>query len=248
MSQPIIGITMALNTDGSIRPDVDYSYIRYEYGEQVRDAGGQPIFLDSTIDPAVAARICDGIVISGGEDVDPSIYGAELANEGGNIEPIKRTLWERELIDACDWAGVPILGVCYGSQLLNAHYGGSLYQHLERDHSGALNHHGIGAESEMHEVVFENNFLGFQKGDTATTAHRHHQAVNELAPDFSVIARAPDGVIEAIAGHNHYGIQWHAESDGTAGRIYSAFVTNCGAVAQPHTLTDLLPESTPEIA
>lgn len=233
---------MALNANGSIRPGVDYSFIRYEYGEQIRDAGGQPIFLDGTIDPAVAAHLCDGIVISGGEDLDPSVYGAALANEGGNLEPIKRTLWERELIDACDWAGVPILGVCYGSQLLNAHYGGTLYQHLERDHADPLDH-GNPASAEMHEVLFEDDFLGFEKGETAATAHRHHQAVNKPAPDFAVIARAPDGVIEAIAGRGHYGIQWHAESDGTAGRIYSAFITNCHSVAQPHILTDLLPES-----
>lgn len=234
---------MAMNADGSIRPGVDYSYIRYEYGEQVREAGGQPIFLDSTIDPSVAARICDGIVISGGEDLDPSVYGAELANEGGNIEPIKRTLWEQQLIDACDWAGVPILGVCYGQQLLNAHYGGTLYQHLERDHASELNHHGFGADSKMHEITFEDSFLGFEKNETVTTAHRHHQAVNTVAPGFTVIARAPDGVIEAIAGRGHYGIQWHAESDGTAGRIYSAFIATCTADELAPSLANLIPET-----
>lgn len=245
MSQPIIGITMALDTTGGIRPDVDYSFIRREYGEQVKAVGGQPIFLDPTIDPTVAARICDGIVISGGQDIDPSFYGEKASDMAGPFEPVARTVWERELIDACDWANVPILGVCYGSQLLNVHYGGTLYQDLATEHPGALTHgHSGGAET--HDVTFAGDFLGFVEGQAVPTAHRHHQAVNQLAPDFMASAYAPDGTIEAIAGRGHYGIQWHAESDGTAGQIYTEFIVRCGMAAIPHTLTDLLPESAVE--
>lgn len=233
---------MAMEKKGSIRPGVEYSLIRSEYGQQVREAGGQPIFLEPNIDPAVAVRLCDGIVISGGEDIDPSIYGAEQANGGGYLEPIERTVWERELIDACDWAGVPILGVCYGSQLLNVHYGGTLHQDLAREFPG-VSSHGQSTGAEMHEVTFEDNFLGFAAGESAITAHRHHQAVSQIAPDFHVIARAPDGVIEAIAGRGHYGIQWHAESDGTAGRIYSAFIAQCAPAELAQTLTHLIPET-----
>ena len=236
---------MALDLEGKIRQGTDYSFIRTEYGEQVKKAGGQPIFLDPHVDPHVAARICDGIVISGGEDIHPSTYGQSIANAGRNLEPMTRTLWERELIDACDWASVPILGVCYGSQLLNIHYGGTLYQDLATERPGTASH-GVSAAAATHPVVFHEDFLGFVSGESVPTAHRHHQAVNELAPDFTIIATAPDGTIEAIAGRGHYGIQWHAESDGTADRIYSAFVSRCSSVAQPHTLTDLMPENATE--
>ncbi len=245
MSHPIIGITMALDLDGKIRRGTDYSFIRTEYGEQVKKAGGQPIFLEPNITPSVAAHICDGIVISGGEDIHPSTYDQGLTNAGGNLEPLMRTLWERELIDACDWAGIPILGICYGSQLLNIHYGGTLYQDLALERPGTASH-GISAAAAIHPVTFAEDFLGFSKGDVVDTAHRHHQAVNVLAPDFTVIASTADGTIEAIAGRGHYGIQWHAESDGTADLIYSSFIAQCGAVAQPHTLTDLLPDSAAE--
>ena len=242
MSQPIIGITMAMDTADLIRKGIEYSYIRYEYGEQVKAAGGQPIFLDATIDPATAARICDGIVISGGHDLHPGTYGQEINNLGGDIEPLTRTEWERELIDACDWAGVPILGVCYGSQLLNAHYGGTLYQDILRDRPGTISH-GEPTGNAMHEVTFASDFLGFESGEKANTAHRHHQAVAQIAPGFKAIATAPDGTIEAIAGRGHYGIQWHAESDGTAGRIYSAFIATCTVDELAPSLANLIPET-----
>lgn len=242
MSQPIIGITMSLDNYGKIRSGTDYSFIRNSYGEKVKESGGQPIFLDLSISPSVAARICDGIIISGGEDINPTTYGAALANADGVLEPLERTLWERELIDACDWANVPILGVCYGSQLLNIHYGGTLCQDLATERPGSLSH-GVSAAAEIQPVSFQENFLGFETGDTVSTAHRHHQAVDHLAPGFTASAYAPDGTIEAISGRGHYGVQWHAESDGTAQQIYTTFITHCGQTALPHTLSDLLPES-----
>ena len=240
MSQPIIGITMSLDTTGTIRPNVDYSFIRREYGEQVRDAGGQPIFLDSTITPAVAARMCDGIIISGGKDIHPSQYHTRVSELAEEFEPTRRTNWERELIDACDWANVPILGVCYGSQLLNIHYGGTLYQDLATERPGTGNH-GVSAHAAIQPVTFAVDFLGFKKGEAVPTAHRHHQAVHELAPGFTVSASAPDGTIEAISGRGHYGIQWHAESDDTAGVIYKTFIAGCHQAVRPHMLSDLLP-------
>lgn len=245
MSQPIIGITMSLDTTGEIRPGVEYSFIRREYGEQVRNAGGQPVFLDPAIAPAVAARMCDGIVISGGKDIHPSQYHTRISDFAEQFEPTPRTNWERELITACDWANVPILGVCYGSQLLNIHYGGTLYQDLATERPGSANH-GVSAQAEIHPVTFATDFLGFKKSAAVPTAHRHHQAIHELAPGFTVSAYAPDGTIEAIAGHGHYGIQWHAESDGTASKIYTAYINTCRQAARPHPLSDLLPESAGE--
>lgn len=233
---------MSLDNYGKIRPGTDYSFIRNSYGEKVKELGGQPIFLDLNISPSVAARICDGIIISGGEDINPTTYGAALANAGGVLEPLERTIWERELIDACDWANVPILGVCYGSQLLNIHYGGTLYQDLATDHPGTISH-GVSARAEIHDVTFTSDFLGFKQGEAVPTAHRHHQAVNQLAPDFTVAAYAPDGTIEAISGRGHYGIQWHAESDGTASTIYATFIASCRRISAPHLLSGLLPES-----
>jgi putative glutamine amidotransferase len=139
------------------------------------------------------------------------------------IEPTERTEWERLLIDSCDRHNVRILGVCYGSQLLNVHYGGTLHQDIVKETGSDLDH-GSSEGTARHKVIFAEDFLGFKAGDSVESASRHHQAVKDLAPGFSAIAYATDGVIEAITGYGHYGIQWHSESDGTAGQIYGSFV------------------------
>lgn len=220
--KPVVGITMSFDKSGLIRPGVNYSMIRREYGEQLRAAGASPIFLDHSISPEHAAELCDGIVISGGEDIHPSFYGQKITSMG-LLEPHERTSWECLLIDACDRQGKTILGVCYGSQLLNVHYGGTLYQDIATE-AGSDIDHGTGDKPALHHVMFENDFLGFKKGDIVESASRHHQAVKELAPGFSAVARAKDGVIEAITGYGHFGVQWHSESDTTANSIYGSFV------------------------
>lgn len=227
--KPVIGITMSYDKNGFVRTGTDYSFIRSEYGEEVRRAGGEPLFLSHVISPSVVAALCDGIVISGGEDIHPEFYGLSKTQDGVN-EPFERTEWENRLIDACDEVGVKIFGICYGSQLLNVHYGGSLYQDIARE-LGSMLDHGSSANQATHEIVLEQDFLGFTKGDILPVAARHHQAVRELAPGFSVVARASDGVIEAITGRGHLGVQWHSESDGTAERMYGEFIKTCAMSA-----------------
>lgn len=223
--QPVIGVTMCLDRDNRITQDVEYNYVRREYGDVLRRAGAQPIFLDATIDPLVAAKLCDGIVISGGEDMDPALYGQERRGSRAE-EPRTRTDWERQLIAACDEWEVPILGVCYGEQLLNVHYGGTLYQDISEDFGSSLGH-GSSAAPVQHTVTFEEDFLGYIQGQQATVTARHHQAVDQLAPGFRVAARADDGCVEAISGNGHHGIQWHAESDVSGNVIYGQFVEHC---------------------
>jgi putative glutamine amidotransferase len=238
--QPIIGISMCLD-ERLVRPGVRYSIIRSEYARSVRAAGGQPVFLENHIDPAVAVELCDGIIISGGEDIEPALYGQKQSVEHAT-EPSDRTVWERKLIDACDKKGVHILGVCYGSQLLNWHYGGTLLQDIASQQPDAIDH-GSSEGSVMQRVKFASDFLSFQKGDYVETAHRHHQAVGDLAPGFSAVAIADDGVVEAIAGKGHFGIQWHSESDGTAPAIYGAFVALCAGEPTPELDYDPAPEA-----
>lgn len=220
--KPVIGITMSFDKSGLVRPNVDYNLIRREYGDQLKAAGASPIFLDNTIDPEVAAELCDGIVISGGEDIEPRFY-KQKSKHVKLTEPSERTDWERKLINACDRRGVRILGICYGSQLLNVHYGGSLYQDIAAEAGSTLDH-GSSTAPALHRVTFKNNFLGFKTEQVVESASRHHQAVHKLGKGIQPAAVAEDGIIEAIMGNGHYGVQWHAESDGTATEIYGAFV------------------------
>ncbi len=223
--KPVIGITLAYDKHDMIRSGVEYGYIRKEYAREVKAAGGEPLFLDENIDPKVAAELCDGIVISGGHDIEPIFYGEQVTN-AGVTEPSERTAWESKLIKACDEKGVHILGVCYGSQLLNVHYGGTLYQDIVIE-CGTMLNHGSSSGPAMHDVTFEREFLGFTTGQKVATASRHHQAVKDVASGFEVVCRADDGTIEAIMGNGHFGIQWHSESDGTAPRLYGEFIKMC---------------------
>lgn len=221
--KPVIGVTLGYAQEDLIIQGIRHNFIRREYGEQLRKAGASPLFLDASIDPNVAATLCDGILISGGEDIEPSFYGTEL-QPGHKIEPSARTIWERELIRACDARGKHILGICYGAQLLNVHYGGTLHQDITVEVENIISH-GATDKIAMHRVQFSQDFLGYQNHDDVMTGCRHHQAVKDLAPGFSVAASAPDGIIEAITGHGHFGVQWHAEADGTAETIYASFVS-----------------------
>ena len=231
----IVGITMSLDDYDFIRPGIDYNYIRREYGQMVRQAGGQPLFLDPSIDPEAAARLCDGIVISGGEDIEPDFYEQE-DRSGKRKEPRLRTDWERLLIDACDANNKPIFGVCYGCQLLNVHFGGSLYQDIH-DELGSEYYHGTSAAPAIHTVAFSHEFMGFGRGETAEVISRHHQAVKDIAPGFVVAGSSPDGVAEAIMNDDHTGVQWHPESDETGEKLYRAFVAKCAARKATHRAT-----------
>lgn len=223
--QPIIGITTAIDPTGDMYHGFPLTYITREYAKSIRKLGGQPILLDANIDPMIAAKLCDGIVISGGHDIDPRLYGQAPRNNAQKASR-ERTDWERRLIDACDAFEKPVLGICYGMQLLNVHYGGTLFQDIKDDRNSDLFHGSI-KEPVVHEVIFDTNFLGYRSGDSVAGTHIHHQAVDRVAPGFKVVAYAKDGGIEAMIGRGHYCIQWHAELDDTAEGIYGEFIKRC---------------------
>lgn len=223
--QPIIGITTAIDSTGDMYHGFEISYITRDYAKAIRQWGGQPLLLDANMDPMVAARLCDGIVISGGHDIDPTLYGQAPRN-GATKAPRERTDWERTLIDACDAFEKPVLGVCYGMQLLNVHYGGTLFQDIKDDRRSDL-FHGAIDKPVMHTVEFTADFMGYRKADRVQATHIHHQSVDVIAPGFTAVAYAEDGGIEAMIGRGHLGIQWHAELDDTAKGIYGEFIKRC---------------------
>lgn len=235
--KPLIGITLAYDNYDMIRAGVEYGYIRKEYGREVAAAGGEPIFLDESVHPDTVAKLCDGIIISGGQDIEPIFYGQSVTF-AKQTEPAERTAWEQRLITACDQYKTRILGVCYGHQLLNVHYGGTLYQDIQLELKSDLDH-GASAGATMHEVKFCEEFLGFHPNQIVEVASRHHQAVHNIAPGFKAVAVAQDGVVEAISNGRHFGIQWHSESDGTSPQLYGEFVESCRVSRAPKVTTNL---------
>jgi putative glutamine amidotransferase len=168
----------------------------------IASVGAIPIVLNPDMTMDVIMELCDGIVISGGEDIEPHFYNAEPIPTLRPYEPAPRFVWEKSLIEACDEAGVSILGICYGMQRLNVHYGGTLIQDISTYHPDNVGH-----DWTTHKLRFERDFLGMKSTGVHQIDSRHHQAIERLAEGFVVSAVAPDGIIEAIEGHGHYGMQ-----------------------------------------
>ncbi len=221
--RPVIGIVPGFDDGVHFGDDIPRIFLRRDYLETLSGVGALPVVLNPHMLADEIVALCDGIVISGGEDIDPTYYGEERLSSVTHLEPTSRFEWEDQLIAACDKAGVPILGICYGMQRLNVYYGGSLLQDI-----GAQYPESVGHTNTKHEVYFAENFLGIPDGSHRTIESRHHQAIGRLAEGFRMTATAPDGVIEACMGRgNRYGMQWHPESDATGAHVYRAFVEIC---------------------
>jgi putative glutamine amidotransferase len=222
--RPVIGITVSIDASGKLRPATEVLFVRRSYARAVAAAGGVPLLVPPDADPAEAARVCDGFVVSGGADL-PASFDAPLASVA-NAENADRVAWDRRLLDGVHALGRPLLGVCYGMQLLNLHHGGTLMVDIPARVPAALDHGGGGRASE-HEVIVARDCALFDAiGPSAQVASRHHQAVDRVARGYRAVASAPDGVIEAIEADDArtLGVEWHPESDATGAAVYGWLV------------------------
>jgi gamma-glutamyl-gamma-aminobutyrate hydrolase PuuD len=222
--RPVIGITMAIDASRVARSDAERLLLRRSYAQAVARAGGTPVLLPPDADANDVAALCDGIVLSGGADLPTSF--AKRDAPPASAEHADRVAWERRLLDGARTLGRPLLGVCYGMQLVNLHCGGTLLADIAAAVPAALDHGGAGRACE-HEVVIAREALLFELlGPAADVCSRHHQAVASVAPGFRVVATAPDGVVEAIESEREaiLGVEWHPEADATGAAIYGWLV------------------------
>ncbi|HKP13590.1 MAG TPA: gamma-glutamyl-gamma-aminobutyrate hydrolase family protein [Blastocatellia bacterium] len=223
MAEPLIGITVSLDHGERLRAGHDYLYVKRAYAQAVARAGGRPVLVSPELAPAAAAEICDGLVISGGDDIPPELYG-ERAAAAMRRESRERIDWERQLLDLLTGTATPLLGVCYGMQLINVHFGGTLVQDIAGASPAALDHGG-GGRATAHEIsIAAGSFLAPLFGAAATVCSTHHQAVARVAPGFRVAATSPDGVIEAIERDHLLAVEWHPEADQTGEAVYRLLV------------------------
>ena len=218
--KPVIGITVSIDASGRLRPGAEVLFVRRSYARAVAAAGGLPLLVPPDADPVAIASHCDGFVVSGGANL-PASFDAPSPRVA-DAENADRIAWDRRLLDAVHALGRPMLGVCYGMQLLNLHGGGTLLTDLHRAIPAALDHGGGGRASEHEVVVAPGSALSGLVGAEARVCSRHRQAVGRVAPGFRTTATAPDGVIEAIEAEDvpALGVEWHPESDATAGAVY----------------------------
>jgi putative glutamine amidotransferase len=177
-----------------------------DYARFVLRAGGLPIHLPLDADPLAYVELIDGLVLTGGADIDPVSY--DTANTDSNIEPIRDT-YEFALLDAVLEADLPVLGICRGLQLLNVHLDGSLHQHVP-DHE----RFDVDPAARTHNISIEPaSRLSLMFGSSLEVNSLHHQTIDTLGDGLSVVARAADGTVEAIEmpGRDVVAVQWHPE-------------------------------------
>ncbi len=186
------------------------------YVDAVRQAGGVPLLLPpGEPQPERVLEVVDGLILAGGGDLDPTWYGGEVHPTLYLIDP-ERDRFELHLARAVVERGVPVLGICRGSQVLNVAWGGDLVPHLPEDEQVPVRHRLPGRVPTDHAVrVDPHSRLAAVLGEGELTVRSwHHQAVRRVAPGWRAVAWAPDGVVEAVEFGGHpwaFGVQWHPE-------------------------------------
>ena len=216
MSAPRIGVSGVVRTwDGAERTGVNGAYVR-----AVLAAGGVPAILSPLIGPSYAARALDGVdglLLTGGEDMDPAWYGQQISPHC-NPPSRERDLSELALFAAARQREMPILGVCRGIQLVNVGLGGSLYQDLPSERPGPVDHNpALARSARSHEVRLapgSRAALALGREQVAVNSF-HHQAVRDLAAPLVASGWTDDGLIEAVETPADtpwlLAVQWHPE-------------------------------------
>ena len=204
-----------------------------DYVESIRRAGAEVVELTSTEAPESVVGRVDGVLLTGGGDIDPALYGAAAHATFEAAEP-GRDAFEIALVRAALAADLPVLAICRGMQVLSVAFGGDLVQDIPSEVNGAL-HHDVREPryAIAHEVwVSPTSRLAalmkddLEDGESCQVNSRHHQAVRHAGDGLEVTATAPDGVIEAVerpTARFCLGVQWHPENFWRTGEFRPLF-------------------------
>ncbi|MEE9164750.1 MAG: gamma-glutamyl-gamma-aminobutyrate hydrolase family protein, partial [Nitrospinota bacterium] len=215
--KPIIGILCDINKEEG-KEDRPLYFVKSNYVSATKEAGGIPLIippLKDKNDLTKTLNLIDGLLIPGGDDIDPKYFKEEPHPSVVLIDP--------EIIqfqmDFCRKAlnkGIPVFGICAGLQIINIACGGNIYQDIPSQYSNPIKHKKDEDEKEdpTHNVKIERStklYNILQKGEISVNS-THHQALKDVAEGFMVTARSEDGTIEAIENRKHrfiIGVQWH---------------------------------------
>jgi putative glutamine amidotransferase len=229
---PTIGI--------SLDQDDQKFFINHDYVSSVIQAGGIPLPIPFLSDPIMVKKMvdqCDGLLLSGGVDMDPLHYGEEPSPYLGSIIPDRDEI-ELKLFHLFVQQNKPVLAICRGCQLINVALGGDLYQDIPSQMKAAINHDQNaprGYATHTIEIKKESLLFHIVGEEKIRVNSYHHQSVKNIGSSLISSAVSADGVIEAIESTIHpflLGVQWHPEGmalvqDQYAMKLFSAFVDAC---------------------
>jgi putative glutamine amidotransferase len=231
VARPIVGITTYVEEASWGHWVAPAALIPFSYVRAVERAGGRALLVPPDGDGVEETlEALDGLILSGGNDVDPAAYGAEPHAATGGVRP-ERDRAELALLEAALARDMPVLAVCRGSQLLNVARGGDLVQHLpevvgdekHRETPGVFSEHGVRVDPESR--------LGALVGERAPVQSHHHQGFGRVGAGLREAAWADDGTLEAVEDPSKrfaLGVLWHPE-EGEDAALFAALVDEARA-------------------
>ncbi len=228
--KPVIGIGSDIGAAALGKRDCAFAYTTYI--DSLRRAGAIPVVIPPQ--PENAADVVDsldGIVLAGGYDCDPALYGEE---RHPSVEPMDPRRQENDLTLArmARERGIPTLGICLGVQVMNVAAGGKIVQDIDSEVATEIRHDSAPEHRVRHDVMVEpgTRLAAILGARTWNVNSSHHQAIRSIGQGLRVTAHAPDGVIEGLEDPRHpfyLGVQWHPEDmpgEESASIIFRAFV------------------------
>lgn len=248
MKRPVVGITQCLDTRGRWRAGRTYGYLDAAYADAVSAAGGVPLLLPIQAEVFELAARIDGLLLPGGDDFDPPTRDAYPPDVAFDPAPAVQIEFDLAVLSAAKTRRLPVLGICYGMQLLAVQRGGSLLYDLPTDAPNAAPHQLPEPEGRHALEVVPATLLAEILGEGPHEVNsRHHQAIRTPGEGLRVSASAPDGVIEGIEARRDFesaapadgpvtpfelGVQWHPEnlSGGAGSQLFEALVAACAVL------------------
>jgi putative glutamine amidotransferase len=231
VARPVVGITTYVEDAAWGSWNLEAALIPYDYVRALERAGARPLLVPPS-DAAVEETLdsLDGLLLSGGNDLDPQTYGAEAHAETQGTRP-DRDRGELALLEAALARDMPVLAICRGFQVLNVARGGDLVQHLpdtvgheqHRERKGVFSEHGVRIDDESR--------LGSVLGDHAPVKSHHHQAAGRVGEGLREVAWSDDGTVEGLEDPGRrfaVGVLWHPEA-GEDMKLFEALVAEARA-------------------